>query len=181
MIQIRLPKTWMYLLVTVVILIGGCDERATRIAMEAADRQAQQNTAMAELNKEVASGTRHLVDSDAKARQEMLAVHRDLQDERARLNTSWNALEEERREIMTQRRTKSMLASMTTLLGSLLLVGLLLGFCWHALVAASRSGAEDAQLSHLLIHELLADEPPLIERHRPTLAAPVEQEIGQHA
>ena len=52
--------------ILVLILTSGCDdERATQIAREAADRQAQQNTAMAELNKEVASGTRQLVEADA--------------------------------------------------------------------------------------------------------------------
>ena len=113
----------------------GCDDRATQIAREAADRQAQQNTAMAELNKEVASGTHQLVEADAQARKEIVGVHHDLQAERTRLDSGWNELEGERRQIAGQRRTESMLVPVTTLVGGGLLVVVLLGFCWYALVA----------------------------------------------
>ena len=76
--------------IAALILMSGCDERAAQIAREAADRQAQQNTAMAELNKEVAGGTRRLVEADAQARKEIVGVHRDLQAERTRLDTGWD-------------------------------------------------------------------------------------------
>ena len=72
---------------TLSILTSGCDDAATRVAREAADRQAQQNTTMAELNKEVAGGTHRLVEADAQARKEVIGVHRDLQAERSRLDT----------------------------------------------------------------------------------------------
>ena len=65
---------------------------------------------MAELNKEVAGGTHRLVEADAQARKEIVGVHRDLQAERTRLDTGWNALEQERQQIAGQRRTESMLA-----------------------------------------------------------------------
>ena len=70
-----------------VILTSGCDDRATQIAREAANRQAQQNTAMADLNKEVASGTHQLVEADAQTRKEIVGVHHELQAERTRLDT----------------------------------------------------------------------------------------------
>ena len=92
------------------ILISGCDDRATQIAREAANRQAQQNTAMADLNKEVAGGTHQLVEADTEARKEIVGVHHELQAERTRLDTSGIALEQERKAIATQRRTESMLA-----------------------------------------------------------------------
>src|SRR5262245_42992267 len=115
--------------IPLMILIGGCDERATQIAREAADRQAQQNKSMAELNREVASGTHQLVQADAKARQEIVGVHRDLQAERTRVDTGWNALEQERRQIAGQRRTESMIVPIF----GLLLAIVLLGFCWYTL------------------------------------------------
>ena len=105
-------KTWI-LSITLLAATHGCDDRATQIAREAADRQAQQNTEMAELNKEVASGTHQLVEADAKARTEIVGVHHDLQAERTRLDTSWSELESERREIAGQRRTESMLVPVT--------------------------------------------------------------------
>jgi len=84
MFQNSNAKTW---ILAILILIGGCDDRVTQISREAADRQAQQNTAMAELSKEVASGTQRLVGADAQARKEIVGVHRDLQAERMRLDT----------------------------------------------------------------------------------------------
>ena len=138
MLQDRNPRTWILIILT---LTTGCDERATQIAIQAADRQAQQNEVMTELNKEVAGGTRHLVEADAQARKEFVAVHRELQAERSRLDTGWTALEKERRQIAIQRRTESMLVPAISLIGSLLLVIVLLGFCWYALFA-SRHGDE---------------------------------------
>src|SRR5690349_11586225 len=86
------------------MFVVGCDERATSIAREAADRQAQQNTAMADVNREVATGTHRLVEADSQARKELVGVQRELQAERQRLDTSWGSLEDERREIARQRR-----------------------------------------------------------------------------
>jgi hypothetical protein len=146
---------WILLL----IMTSGCDdERTTQVAREAADRQAQQNTAMAELNKEVASGTRQLVEADAQARKEIVGVHRELQAERTRLDTSWNDLELERKHIASQRRTESMLKPVVTLVGGILVVFMLLSFCWHALVASRRSEDLDAELSELLVSEILPDQ-----------------------
>ena len=153
--------TWIVWILIPLGMINGCDDRATQIAREAADRQAQQNTAMAELNKEVASGTHQLVEADAQARKEIVGVHRDLQAERTRLDTGWSELEDERRQIAGQRRTESMLAPVTPLVGGFLLTAMLLGFCWFALVRACRRDDSDAELNELLIHEILTDAPSL--------------------
>lgn len=151
--------TW--ILSTVILAAThGCEDNSAQIAREAADRQAQQNTEMARLNKEVASGTHQLVEADARARKEIVGVHHDLQAERARLDTSRSELESERREIAGQRRTESMLMSMVTLVGGVSLVVVLLGFCWYALVASRRSEDTDAQLNELLIQEILPEGQP---------------------
>src|SRR3982751_1682465 len=98
----------------------GCENKtSSQIAREGADRQAQQNTEMAQLNKEVASGTHQLVEADAKARQEIVGVHRDLQAERTRLDANWSQLENERRDIATQRRTESTFVSVAKASGYL--------------------------------------------------------------
>lgn len=154
-------KMWI-LSITLFAATHGCDDKPTQIAREAADRQAQQNTEMAQLNKEVASGTHQLVEADAKARKEIVGVHHDLQAERTRLDTSRSELESERREIAGQRRTESMLVSVSTLVGGLSLVVVLLGFCWYALVAVRRGDGTDAQLNELLICEILPEETPLL-------------------
>lgn len=163
-------KTWI-LSITLLAATHGCDDKATQIAREAADRQAQQNTEMAQLNKEVASGSHQLVEADAQARKEIVGVHHELQAERTRLDSGWGALENERRQIAGQRRTESMLVSMTTLVGGISLIVVLLGFYWYALVATHRGDDTDTQLNELLIHEILPDEPTplLINQHSPSL------------
>jgi len=150
------------LLLAVSILIAGCDDRASQIAREAANRQAQQNTAMADLNREVASGTHQLVEADAQSRKDFVGVHRDLQAERSRLDTAWSDLDGERQKIAGERRIESMLVSVTKVGGGLLLITLLLGFCWYALAASHASGDTDAPLNEFLICEILSDERSLL-------------------
>src|SRR6476469_7383643 len=154
-------RTWT-LSIALLAATNGCDDRVTEIAREAADRQAQQNTEMARLNKEVASGTHQLVEADAQARKEIVGVHHDLQSERTRLDTSWKDLEDERRAIAGERRTESMLVSVCELLGGVSLVVVLLGFCWYALVVSRRSEDTDGQLNELLIQEILPESHPLL-------------------
>src|SRR6185295_6133925 len=108
-----------------IVLTSGCDDRASQIAREAANRQVQQNTAMADLNKEVASGTHRLVEADAQARKEIVGVHRDLQAERSRLDSSWNELEDDRRQLAGQRRTASALVAVAQVSGGVLLLTVL--------------------------------------------------------
>jgi hypothetical protein len=152
-------KTWILLIPVLFGVTNGCDDRVTQIAREAADRQAQQNTEMAQLNKEVASGSHQLVEADAKARQELVGVHHDLQAERTRLAASLSELESERREIAGQRRTESLVVSLASVISGVSLVVTILGFCWYALVAARRDDGTDTQLNELLVHELLAEQP----------------------
>jgi hypothetical protein len=145
-----------------IVLINGCSSQATRIAREAANRQAQQNTAMADLNKEVASGTHRLVEADAQARKEIVGVHHELQSERMRLDTSWNSLEDERRQIAGQRTTQSMFVALAPLIGGTMLLVVLLGFCWYALAAARDDDGTVVELNEMLVHEILRDEPTLL-------------------
>jgi hypothetical protein len=172
----RVPKSILILL----IVMSGCDDSGTQIAREAADRQAQQNTAMAKLNQEVASGTHQLVAADAEARKEIVVVHHDLQAERSKLDTSWSALEDERRELAGQRRTESWLSSMTAIIGGVLLTALLLGFCWHAVFAASRSDSH-AELNELLLSEIIADEPMFRFNESPALLTRAGPEVDERA
>jgi hypothetical protein len=144
--------------ILLVIMISGCDDRANQIAREAANRQAQKNTAMADLNKEVASGTHHLVEADAQTRKEIVGVHHELQAERTRLDSGWHALEQERQQIAGQRRIESMLVPVIQAGGLLVLVIALLGFCWYAIASCRDSDCSDSHLNELLVRELLPDE-----------------------
>jgi hypothetical protein len=136
------------------VLTSGCDDRATRIAREAADRQAQQNNAMGELNKQIAIGTRFLVETDGQARQEHLALHRDIEAERHQLDDAWNRLEVERKAVAQERRGDSLLVIFLERAGSTVLIVVLLGFCWYVLVRDHSTDTSDRELSQLLLHEL---------------------------
>ena len=62
-----ISKILLTLLPIATILMIGCSdgERVAKVATEAADRQAQQNQEMAQLNREVAEGTKRMVEADA--------------------------------------------------------------------------------------------------------------------
>jgi hypothetical protein len=160
-----MAQNLMTLILGVAILsaLDGCNDRVTQVAREAASRQAQQNTEMANLHQEVAAGAHELVAADAKARDDMLGVHHDLQSERAHLNSGWNALEIERRQIASERRTESLLVPLFPLIGGTMVVILLLGFCWYAIGAAHSSENSDFQLEAYLVREILPDEARVLD------------------
>ena len=89
-----------------------------------------------------------------------MVVHHDIQAERSKLDTSWTSLEDERRELAGQRRTESWLSSMTTIIGGMLLIAMLIGFCWHAVFAATHTDSL-AELNELLVAEIISDDPKL--------------------
>ncbi len=157
----RLDRRTLILLLALMI---GCDDRVIQVAREAADRQAQQNTTMAELHKEVAGGTKRLVEADSQSRTELLNLQRDLQAERGRLDTGWAQLEDDRRQIATGLRTESMLLMVAKLVSSAFVVVSLLGFCWYARVAIRQGDTAEADLNELLIRELVLDQPLLLPR-----------------
>lgn len=124
----------------VALTLVGCDDRATRIATQAADRQAQQNREMAQLNREVAAGASNLVTEEAKARQQVLEVHRELQQERSGLAAGWNKLEVERQQIARSRRTESALAAIVSGGGAMLAALLALALAWLVLYRGGGDG-----------------------------------------
>ena len=101
--ETTIPRIPILLAVTV-ILVTGCEEngnengRVAKVAVEAAERQAEQNREMVRLNRETAEGTKRLVEADAEARKELTEMQHDLQAEQAevgeqrdQLETKWGA------------------------------------------------------------------------------------------
>ena len=102
-------------------------------------------------NQEVAGGARRPVEADAKARQEIVGVHRELGAERFRLDTSWKSLKDwSGNRSLVRKRTESVLAPVIQLVGGLAIVVMLLGFC-RTLVAARRNEVTDAELNEFLV------------------------------
>jgi hypothetical protein len=134
-------------------IAGGCDERVVEVAREAADRQAQQNEVMAQLQQQVVEGTQGLVEADAAARRDFVAVHHDLQSERQGLDKARTALELERQALARNRRTESLLVAIVPLVSGAILLTTLLLFLRQTL-QQSTDGV-DAELNELLLVELV--------------------------
>jgi hypothetical protein len=153
--------------VIVVILVGllaGCeeDERAIRIAEEAAERQAEQNQEMARLNREVAEGTKRLVEADAQNRGELVAMQRELQDEQTEIGRQRDPLETERRELATIRTRESLLVPVISHIGLLMLCCLPLLLAWYVLHGMRDGADDDAAMGELLVHDFVSDQPVLL-------------------
>ena len=158
--------------------IAGCspDERVVDIATTAADRQAEQNEEIVRLNREVAQGTRQLVEADAKAREDFAQLHQALQSERAELGEKFNDLEAERKSIAQARRTESLVVPVAKALGIVLLAIVVIGFCWSLLFGIQKSD-DHAELNELLIREITAERPMLLpptNQERQSLPSPEE-------
>lgn len=82
------------------------------LAREALNQQADQNEAMATLQREVAVGARELVARDADASRRLAAVQAQLHEERAALSASWRELESNRRSDALTYRRESFLAAL---------------------------------------------------------------------
>jgi hypothetical protein len=112
---------------------------------------------MAELQQEVVIGARRLAENDAQARQQALEVHRDLQAERAQMNTGWDSLEAERQAIARSRRADSFLTALITGGGGALAALFALAFAWMALLGRGREDDAAETLCELLAEEWLAE------------------------
>jgi hypothetical protein len=164
-------------------LLIGCGEKdhhkqVAEVATQAAERQAQQNTEMARLNREVAEGTRRMVEADAEARKEVIVVHQEIQAERATLNQGFEKLEVERKEIAQQRRTESTLVPALKTIGGAVVAIAVVVFCLLLLFGLRKADASDAELNELLIHDLVSEQPRLLSG--PSLGPAIENSPVTH-
>jgi hypothetical protein len=150
------------LLLPTLALALGCDEdkRLVQLAQEADRRQAEQNHEMARQNRQIAEATRQLVEADAKARQDLVGLERDLQAEKAAVGHQRDELEMERRQMARHRQWDSLLASAVKNSGLLVVCSLPLLLCWF-LLRDLRAGNDEA-FGELLAIELTAEEPSLL-------------------
>lgn len=185
-------------LVTLTLVIGliaviGCDEdeRLARMAQQATERQAEQNRAMAEVSRDSVQASGRLVEAEAKARQELLAMQRELQDQQTVIARQHDRLEEERRELASQRRWDSLTAATITSTGLILACLAPLVVCWY-LLRVARDETDDSIVAEVLIEELTSEQPrlfpPITEDRdslpchgppRPSLTAGVDSETDE--
>lgn len=146
------------------MLLGasGCDDdRVAKIATEAADRQAEQNTTMAKLQQEVASGSKSLVEATDAVRQDIMNAHHELHNERIVLGEGWNDVEAQRQKIDRDRRGGALLLTVGKVFVGMLIVFAVLGLCRQVLSGAQQPDAGDVEFQELLVDQLVASHPKL--------------------
>ena len=155
--------TCMTILLTLIAAMTGCDEdeRLTRMAEEHTQRLVAQSQQMAELQREVAQGAKKLVEADARAREEIIALQRDIQTERAEVGQQRDQLEEDRRDLAAQRRNDPIIAAAITQVGIVVACVLPLVLCWY-LLRREPDEPEDAAITEVLIGDLTAERPMLL-------------------
>jgi hypothetical protein len=129
---------------------AGCNE----------DERAQTNRSQAQ----VAEASRQLVEADAKARGEIIAMQRDLQQGQAELGRQRDQLEDDRRQYADQRNRDPIIANMILDVGMILacLLPLVLGI---VLVLSLRDKSQtDGDLADVLVQEIISEEPALLSR-----------------
>jgi len=157
------------LLIAAMLLVTatGCEpsenQKLAEMAERHLDRQSEQNRQMNELQREVAQGSRQLVAADAKAREEMLTLQREVQAERAEVGRQRDALETERRDLAAKRRIDPILAAAITNLGLLLACLLPLVLCWYLLQRPTEA-VEDHAMMEVLLDDIIADQPRFLPR-----------------
>ena len=130
------------------VLFSGCDE----------SEQEKANRSQAQ----VAEASRELVQADAKARGEIVALQRDMQQGQADLGRQRDQLEQDRRQYAEQRNRDPILANTILDVGTILacLLPLLLGI---ALVLGLRDQTQsDSALTEILVEEIAGDRPVLL-------------------
>jgi hypothetical protein len=129
--------------------VAGCDSPDARLAAfaeKSVDQQAQQNAALAKTTEDV-----HV--------------------ERSSLNQQQEALEEDRRDIASQRVREPLIANALVAVGLLLACLAPLLICVYALKQAGESPPEQ-ELGTLLVEELTSEEPQLLPALTPPLNRP---------
>jgi hypothetical protein len=169
----RNTKMWLTGLL-LLAMIGGCDDdnenaQVARVARESAAQQAAQNQEMAKLHREVATGTRQLVEADAQARQELILAQQqlaqqqaDLAQQQAELAQRHDALDAERRELAEERYRESLLAPVISGIGLLVLCCLPLVLAWYLLQGWRQESTDETAIGNLLVEELVSQRPLLL-------------------
>lgn len=156
-----------WILLALLMMILGCestDHRLMTISQQHAAQQAQQNQKMAELQQEVAEGSKRLVEADAQARQEFVAIQHELRQEQARVGQQRDVLESERKDLAAARQRDPIVAAAILDTGLVLACLLPLAVAVYALWATRHTGETDQAVMELLVEEIVADQPRLLLR-----------------
>ena len=168
-----MEKQTLLITLTLILLTSiGCNSdenaRVAELATQQLERQADQNRRMSELQQEVASGSRELVEADARSRQEMVTLQREMQTERSEIGHQRDQLEAERREIADRRNRDPIIAAAITRVAFVVVSLLPLLICW-LLLQQKVEPADKNEITELLLDDLVSAEPRLVP---PTTSKP---------
>jgi hypothetical protein len=150
-------------LLVLVLLATGCssrDDRLIDLSQKSTERQAEQNRLVETNDRQVIEATNRLVEADAKSRTENLALHRQIEVERADVNQQRDALEQERRQIAAERNRDPIIAESIQLAAGLIAAVLPLLVCLYLLRGLFDKPDQDA-LAELLVEDLVSRQPLL--------------------
>ena len=155
------------MLLTCLIGCGGNDERLVKMANDHDARQAEQNQRMADLQKQVAEGSKRLIEADAESRQKFLAIQDNLRADQAAIGKQRDALEADRHEIAAQRNRDPIVAAAIIEVGLYIACLLPLVLAGYLIWATKPSaGQDDAIVAEFLVTDLAAEHPLLLCRRR---------------
>ena len=167
------------MLTMTLLLITGCadsrDERFRQLAQQSLREQSEQNKRLAEQSKQIAEASRRLVEGDAAARKDLLAAQKqlssELHSERAGIDRQREKLEQERRSIAAQRHRDPVIAQAIGAVGLTMACLLPLLLAAYVIRAVNRDGDDNAALSELLVMEITAERPLLLQNSPRPVAA----------
>ena len=158
--------------IAIIVIAIGCQndsDRVSELATRHATQQAELSRETVKLQAELIEGTQQLVEADAQARRDFLELEGKLDDQRAELGRRHDDLEEERRDIATQRYRDPIVANVVIAVGSVLACLLPLLLAGYLLRCQLRE-PEDHTATEILLDEIVATHPALMASGRPLIA-----------
>lgn len=148
-------QTWAIgILILIAMLAVGCNNESERLSRMAERTVRSQN----EVNANVTRANEKFVELN----KEIQLERRGLQDERLKLNSQFEGLEQDRRDLHQERRSELAWSESFKFLAIVIAAIMPLFLCAYLIWAATRSSVEHEELNAILLRELASAEPRLI-------------------
>jgi hypothetical protein len=145
------------LTISLLLLIAGCsnDDRLAQMAKDHESRQAEQNQHMADLQKQVAEGSKRLIEAEGESCNKLLAMQDNLRADQAAIGKQRDRLEDDRREIAAQRNRDPIVAAAIEQIGICIACLLPLVLAGYPIYATKHAASEDdAIVAEFLVTDL---------------------------
>lgn len=123
---------------------------------------------------QVAEASRQLVEADAKARGEIIAMQKDLQQGQSELGRQRDQLENDRRQYADQRSRDPIVANTILDVGMIVACLLPLVLCIVLAISLRDISQTDADVADVLVQEIVSEEPLLLPQSHMSATLPKE-------